>query len=135
MHVSLLNQENEMLLKELKAYHEENEKTAVYRVLQESASHSHNISKLYLISKGILFEQLFLIDYFNLSGIYKRDCIANFMNQKNVILYQILAGQEFEFNSYNYLITKKNKKIIKLSHLLLGRLMIKVLLKILNYHL
>lgn len=109
--------------------------TCVYRLLQESASHSRNVTRLFQISKGILFEQLFLIDYFNLSEILKRDCIANFTNQKRVIIYQILTTSGSELGKYTNYITKKNKIILKISSLSLGKIIIRILLKILNYHL
>ena len=83
------------------------ETTSVYRILQESASHSSSVLKKYIFIKGLYKTQLHYIEKYDLKNLKKSvhqdyiDCVINIFNgfYQNKELLEIVELIKSDFNS------------------------------------
>jgi len=106
------------------------EVTTVYRVLNESASHSTSPEKLYMRARNLLETKIRLIEYFNLRKEYIDLCREKYY--RDHMLFFIVNHKDEEFSilkSELKTLSKKETIIMTLSQSYIGRLLITLVYK------
>lgn len=95
--------------------------TAVYRILENSASHANDLFQNYKIAKGVLDIKLFFIEKYSLSNEIKNNVLEYYVT--TYFLYILLYGDDKELNCMlqHFKFQWKSLKA-SISVLLLGRL-------------